>query len=126
MAKCQVQVVNSCIAANSQIGNVQLSSNLFSFETPSSSGYMVQGSFENFAAVGNTFAGSSTSVTQGGINITSGTSGAITGNVFIVLDYGVALQSGCSFFNVQSNIYNDVNTHVANGGTNNMVGGSSP
>ena len=122
---CQMQTINSNIIASSPIGNIQISANLLSFESPSSTGYLVQGNFSNFSAIGNTFAGSSTTSSQGGISIPSGASGVITGNVFIIMTFGIYLQSGTSSYNVQSNLYNNVTYPVSNAGTGNLIGGGS-
>lgn len=50
----------------------------------------------------------------------------ITGNTFVNMTYGVALEPGTYNVNVQSNSYAYVTTPVSNAGNGNKVGGGSP
>ncbi len=51
--------------------------------------------------------------------------GIITGNTFVNLTYGVALEPGTSGVTVQANAYRNVTTNVSNAGIGNIVGGGS-
>jgi hypothetical protein len=123
----QFAASSNAIVTQAALNSLQISNSLFLLEAANCSAVdLVVGS--NFTMTGNEIQSTTTSGTIG-LNVTanpSNTGGAVTGNIFVGLGTGVALQAGSNNVNAgYGNTFIACSTPTANAGTNNIVSGGN-